>query len=101
MSSPTNGARDVRHITCTFFGNGEDAADHFSVYIMLQFGKDQSRAVILGAAYSYKKYLQNSEVTAPLAAFSDVHAPPAQRFYNMVCLAYGADPVLFVGIPTR
>ena len=27
-------------------------------------------------------------------AFSDVHGAPAQRFYNMLCLAYGADPVL-------
>jgi len=77
------------------FGNAEDAADHFSVYIMLQFGKDQSRGLIAGAAYSYKKYVQGSEVTAPLAAFSDVHAAPAQRFYNLLCLAYGADPVLF------
>jgi hypothetical protein len=77
------------------FGNAEDAADHFSVYIMLQFGKDQSRGLITGAAYSYKKYVQGSEVMAPLAAFSDVHAAPAQRFYNLLCLAYGADPVLF------
>ena len=80
------------------FGNGEDAADHFSVYIMLQFGKDQSRRMISGAAYSYKKYLQSSEVTAPLAAFSDVHAPPAQRFYNLICLAYGADATLFADV---
>jgi Putative metallopeptidase len=80
------------------FGNGEDAADHFSVYIMLQFGKDQSRPLILGAAHSYKKYLQSSEVTAPLAAFSDVHAPPAQRFYNLICLAYGAHATLFADV---
>jgi hypothetical protein len=63
--------------------------------IMLQFGKDQARRLITGAAYSYKKYLQNANVTAPLVAFSDVHGAPAQRFYNLVCLAYGADPVLF------
>lgn len=80
------------------FGNAEDAADHFSTYIMLQSGKKQSRALIGGAAYSYHKYLQNSQVTAPLAAFSDVHAPPAQRFFNLVCLAYGADPVLFADV---
>jgi hypothetical protein len=77
------------------FGNAEDAADHFATYIMLQFGKDQSRGLITGAAYSYKKYVMSSEVRAPLAAFSDVHAAPAQRFYNLLCLAYGADPVLF------
>ena len=77
------------------FGNAEDAADHFATYIMLQFGKDQARGLITGAAYSYKKYVMSSEVTAPLAAFSDAHAAPAQRFYNLLCLAYGADPALF------
>jgi hypothetical protein len=80
------------------FGNAEDAADHFAVYIMLQIGKNQSRGLIGGAAYSYNKYVKNSEVTAPLAAFSDVHAPPAQRFYNLLCLAYGADSMLFADL---
>jgi hypothetical protein len=82
-------------LSIPIFGNAEDAADHFSVYIMLHFGKDQSRGLIAGAAYSYSRYVQKSEVTAPLAAFSDAHAPPAQRFYNLLCLAYGADPTLF------
>jgi len=27
--------------------------------------------------------------------FSDVHGTPAQRYYNVLCIAYGADPVLF------
>ena len=76
-------------------GDAENAADHFSAYTMLQFGKDQAKGLITGAAYSYKNYVQNPDVSAPLAAFSDVHAAPAQRFYNMLCLAYGADPILF------
>ena len=83
------------------FGNPEDAADNFSTYIMLQFGKEQAHKLITGAAYSYKKYIQNSKVTVPLAAFSDVHGAPAQRFYNLVCLAYGADPVLFADVVDR
>ena len=32
---------------------------------------------------------------APLLAFFEIHAAPAQRFYNLICLAFGADPVLF------
>jgi hypothetical protein len=77
------------------FGRPEDAADQFATYIMLQFGKDQARSLIVGAAYSYKKYLQNPNVTAPLTAFSDAHSPPAERFYNLLCMAYGANPALF------
>ena len=73
------------------FGRPEDAADQFATYIMLQFGKEQARELITGAAYSYKKYLQNPNVTAPLTAFSDAHSPPAERFYNLLCMAYGAE----------
>ena len=80
------------------FGNAEDAADHFAAYIMLQFGKEQARRLITGAAYSYKRYVQSSQVTAPLAAFSEAHAAPAQRFFNLLCLAYGADSALFADV---
>jgi hypothetical protein len=82
------------------FGDAENAADHFAAYLMLQFGRDQSRGLILGAAYSYKNYVENPEITAPLAAFSDIHAAPAQRYFNLICLAYGADPKLFAEVVT-
>jgi hypothetical protein len=77
------------------FGDAENAADHFSAYMMLQSGKDEAKGLITGAAYTYKKYVQSPTVYAALVAFSDIHGAPAQRFYNMLCLAYGADPVLF------
>lgn len=85
-------------LSIPIFGDEEDAADHFAGYLMLQFGKEQAQGLIKGAAYSYKKYLQSAEVTAPLVAFSDIHAAPAQRFFNLICLAYGADPVLFAEV---
>ena len=80
------------------FGHQEDAADQFAGYIILQFGKADARRLILGAAHSYSKYVKNPTVTAPLTAFSDEHGPPAQRYYNLLCLAYGADPVVFADI---
>src|SRR5262245_6416348 len=76
-------------------GDAENGADHFSAYMMLQFGKARAKDLITGAAYTYKKYVQGPNVSAPLVAFSDIHDAPAQRFYNMLCLAYGADPILF------
>jgi len=72
-------------------GTEEDAADHFAAYIMLQFGQDQARRLIVGAAYAYDRYLKNPTVTVPLVAFSGSHSPPAQRFFNLICLAYGSD----------
>jgi Putative metallopeptidase len=83
------------------FGNEEDAADQFATYIMLQFGKDDARRLITGAAFAYERYVQNPEVSAPLAAFSDVHASPAQRYFNMLCLAYGANEALFADVVQR
>jgi hypothetical protein len=77
------------------FGREEDAADNFATYIMLRFGDEESRALITGAAYSYRKYVQGSQVTVPLAAFSDAHSAPAQRFYNLLCTAYGSDPTRY------
>jgi hypothetical protein len=78
-----------------FFGHAEDVADEFSTFMMLHLGKDQATRLISGAAYSYKNAVQNPAVIVPLQAFSDVHGTPAQRFYNMLCLAYGADPKTF------
>jgi hypothetical protein len=76
-------------------GREEDAADNFATYLMLRFGHEESRALIIGAAYSYNKYVQGPQVTVPLAAFSDAHSAPAQRFYNLLCTAYGSDPTRY------
>ena len=82
-------------------GRQEDAADQFATYIMLQFGKDQAHRLITGAAFSYRRFLTQPKVTAPLAAFSDTHSPPAARFFNLLCLAFGADRELFADFVTK
>jgi hypothetical protein len=74
------------------FGKPEDAADQFAAYLMLKLGKDQARRVIGGAAYTYKDYVEVKKVAVPQTAFADVHGAPMQRLYNMLCIAYGADP---------
>jgi putative metallopeptidase DUF4344 len=80
------------------FGGAEDAADQFSTYLMLNFGKEEARRLIGGAAYSYRDAVQSSTVILPLQAFSEVHGVPAQRFFNLLCVAYGADPQLFADV---
>ena len=62
---------------------------------MLSFGKQDARRLIHGAAYGYKDYVRNPKVTVPLHAFSDAHGAPMQRFYNLLCIAYGADQEAF------
>jgi Putative metallopeptidase len=80
------------------FGNAEDIADQFSAYMMLLLGKDEARRLIGGAAYSYKSVMDDPNVILPVKAFSDVHGHPAQRFYNLLCMAYGANPEMFKDI---
>jgi hypothetical protein len=85
-------------LSVPLWGRPEDAADQFSAYMMLQLGKDEARRLITGAAYSYKGYLQNPTVTVRIVAFSGVHGAPLQRFYNLLCMGYGADPDLFADL---
>jgi Putative metallopeptidase len=81
------------------FGRQEDAADQFATYIMLQFGGEQALRLIDGAAYGYHAYIQDlstkPQVTLPLAAFSSDHGSPEERYFNLICTAYGYDARLF------
>jgi len=72
-------------------GREEDAADQFSTFIMLRFEKAEARRLILGSAYQYKGDLSSPTVTMPQQKFADEHGTPTQRFYNLLCMAYGAD----------
>ena len=80
---------DLLHVPV--LGPEEDAADYFAAYLMLQFDHDQGHRLIMGAANAYNRYMRSPTVTVPLAAFSGAHSAPAQRFFNLVCLASGSD----------
>jgi hypothetical protein len=74
-------------------GREEDAADQLAAFIMLQFGTEVARRTLTGTAHLYR---MDAEAAAPTKEdFSDVHGTAAQRFYNTLCMAYGADPNTF------
>jgi hypothetical protein len=77
------------------FGREEDAADQVSAYIMLHLGKVEARRLIGGTAYAYKNEAEAAFAPAAMRQFGDAHGTPAQRFYNLLCIAYGADTQLF------
>jgi hypothetical protein len=83
------------------FGREEDAADQFSAYLMLKLGKQEVKRLIAGSAYQYKSDLSESNVSVSLATFANEHGTPAQRFYNLLCVAYGSDEKLFADVVTR
>ena len=76
-------------------GRQEDAADQFATYFLLQFGGERAHRLIRGAAYAYSEYKLARRVTLPLTTLSSDHGTPRQRFYNLVCMAYGYDPKMF------
>jgi hypothetical protein len=77
------------------FGREEDAADQFSTYVMLKLDKEEARRLVLGSAYQYKGDLSSPTVTLTQQTFADEHGTSAQRFFNLLCIAYGFDPKLF------
>ena len=84
------------------FGHVEDAADNFATYILLQFGEGQAHRLIKGAAWAWWAYLgdykKNRVVPMRLSAFAGDHGLPQERFYNLICLALGADRVGFADL---
>ena len=77
------------------FGREEDAADQVSAYIMLNLRKAEARRLIAGTAYAYKTEVETAAAPPTFKEFSNEHGTPAQRFYNVLCVAYGADAQLF------
>jgi hypothetical protein len=82
------------------FGREEDAADAFSAYMMLNFGYDEARRLIAGSAHQFRRDLK-PKVTLELKDFSDTHGAPAARFYNLLCIAFGANPEGFADIVSK
>lgn len=80
------------------WGGTEQAADQFAAFLMLQFGRDEARRLIGGAAFSFKGFMDSPKVIVPLEAFSSAHGAPMQRFFNLLCIAYGADSRLFADV---
>ena len=80
-------------------GREEDAADQVSAYIYLQLGKDEARRLIMGTVYAYLKEVEDTDAPT-MEEFADEHSTPEQRAFNLMCIAYGANPRLFRDLPT-
>ncbi len=76
------------------FGREEDAADQIAALVMLNFGKDFAQRNLIGSAQLFKA------IDSPVSQtdFADVHGTALQRYYNMLCMAYGAQPETFKGL---
>ena len=77
-------------------GREEDAADMVAAYTLLQLGPKFARSAIGGVAYMYARQADDKPLNAETAA--EVHPFTQQRFYNLLCLAYGANPKTFADV---
>ena len=77
-------------------GREEDAADQVAAVILLRSGEGIARRVLAGTAWMYKH--DASAYTPDESDFADVHGLDVQRYYNVLCLAYGSDPKGFSGL---
>ena len=84
------------YLAVPVLGREEDAADQFAAYVLLQFAESDARRLIYGVGYSYN--IDASKPSTKKNPYADEHGLPAQRFYNVLCMAYGANSKLFADL---
>jgi hypothetical protein len=79
------------------WGRLDDAADQVAALIMSKFGDKVALTTIIGTA----KFFEYSGRTWTGDDFARPDSPESQRFYNYLCIAYGADPITFYFLKPR
>ena len=79
------------------WGRRDDAADFLAAYLMLQFGTDVARKTVYGTAYFLNQLdmLNRSHIMDNADYLSGIHPTIRQRYYNILCIALGSDPIEF------
>jgi hypothetical protein len=80
-------------LTIPILGREEDAADQFAAHAILFVDKSDAKRLIGGAAWMWA---QDAKANKPgRGDLADVHSLSSQRFFNLLCMAYGADADMF------
>jgi Putative metallopeptidase len=77
-------------------GREEDAADQFAAFTLVHLSERTARDTVVGVAWMYAQ--EAKEATLSRTGLADVHGLAGQRFYNLLCVAYGAEPGLFADL---
>ncbi|MDZ7904565.1 MAG: DUF4344 domain-containing metallopeptidase [Cypionkella sp.] len=74
-------------------GREEDAADSLSALLIHQIWEEDSAAQMIDeTANAFFLNSQEADANGHETAYWDEHSLDLQRYYNLVCLFYGADP---------
>lgn len=75
------------------FGQEEDAADVASILLIdALFDAETALDLAYDASFGFAAEAILRDAEAGVVAWWDSHGPDEQRFYNTVCIFYGADP---------
>lgn len=78
------------------WGKREDAGDYVAAFMMLQFGTDVARKTIYGTAYFLNEIDKlDRDRLKDVEYLGDVRPTLRQRYYNILCIAVGRDPIGF------
>jgi hypothetical protein len=74
-------------------GREEDAADSLSALLIHQIWEEESaQSLMADTALAFELYHAESEAGGYEIPYWDEHSLNLQRYFNLVCLFYGADP---------
>jgi Putative metallopeptidase len=91
----------IHELNLPVVGKEEDVADQFSAFFLLMndssAGKSDSGEILMSAAklFALEKSLPSEQ------GLQDEHALNRQRFYNLVCILYGAAPNKYQDLVAR
>lgn len=75
------------------YGQEEDAADVLSILLIDAFYEEEAAvALAYDTAFGFLGEAERSKAEGLAPAYWGVHGPDEQRYYNLVCLFYGAAP---------
>ena len=81
----------LQELDVPVWGREEDAADLLGAFLMLKFDERIAKVAIIGAA---RLFISATTALGKVDYVSEL-SPPAQRFYNFLCIAYGGEPLDF------
>ena len=80
-------------------GREEDAADQLASLLLLHLAPARAWDLLSGSGYFFATL--GRQESADKSSFVDVHGTSWQRFYNLVCIAYGSDPLRYADIVAK
>ena len=83
------------------FGREEDAADQVAAYLLLLFKDSEAYRLITATVRAYGTEEKKVGGCRSLEDYANEHSTPAQRAFNLMCMAYGADKKLYSGFVSK